>query len=231
MDTLGEGGEDDNIIIFKEEEEEEEEVDDDDDDDDDDTVVAAYADMDSEDLELRILTLTCVAAANCLSYLHSLNNGSVTTNGRRLGCPTIKRTRRSMHELFQELEPDTFRRMFRMKEDSFFLVLEKLDGKLNEALNKKKRTSGAPPNGEISNMARLSMALRWFAGGEKFDISKLHGVHVNEVYKSVWCVVDAVNSHGYFDITFPADDKNQSQMAAEFATKSTFDFENVVAAI
>ncbi|KAG7348755.1 DDE superfamily endonuclease [Nitzschia inconspicua] len=102
---------------------------------------------------------------------------------------------------------------------------------MNKVMNRKKRTSGATPNGDITNMARLSMALRWFAGGDKFDIAALHCVHVNEVYKSVWCVVDAVNAHRDFDITFPTDHNEQQKMAASFAAKSKCGFENVVAAV
>ncbi|KAG7368275.1 DDE superfamily endonuclease [Nitzschia inconspicua] len=199
-----------------------------DEDPDDKQLLAAYGDMDAEDLEITIPALAS-AASNCSVYLNSFLGTAAP--GRRLGSPTIKRRRRSMHELFQELGPSTFRRMYRMREESFFLLLDKLDATMNKVMNRKKRTSGATPNGDITNMARLSMALRWFAGGDKLDIAALHCVHVNEVYKSVWCVVDAVNAHRDFDITFPTDHNEQQKMAASFAAKSKCGFENVVAAV
>jgi len=56
-----------------------------------------------------------------------------------------------------------------------------------------KRKRGKTPNGDIDRSARLSMALRWFAGGDPLDIMQIHGVSFGEVYKSVWDVVDAKN--------------------------------------
>jgi len=41
---------------------------------------------------------------------------------------------------------------------------------------KKKRKMGSAPNGDIPKSAELSMALRWFAGGEPADIFQVHGV-------------------------------------------------------
>ncbi|KAG7344010.1 DDE superfamily endonuclease [Nitzschia inconspicua] len=63
------------------------------------------------------------------------------------------------------------------------------------------------------------MALRWFAWGDKFDIAALHGVHVNEVYSSVWRVVDAINGHKDF-----ADHEKQKEIAKEFRAKSKCGF-------
>ncbi|KAG7343885.1 DDE superfamily endonuclease [Nitzschia inconspicua] len=54
------------------------------------------------------------------------------------------------------------------------------------------------------------MALRWFAWGDKFDIAALHGVHVNEVYSSVWRVVE--------------DHEKQKEIAKEFRAKSKCGF-------
>ena len=49
---------------------------------------------------------------------------------------------------------------------------------------------------------RLSMALRWMAGGDKFNIAPNHGFRFNEVLDSVWVVVDAVNSGKELGIKF-----------------------------
>ena len=37
------------------------------------------------------------------------------------------------------------------------------------------------PNGDILKSSRLSMALRWMAGDDKYDIGPNHGVHPNKV--------------------------------------------------
>ena len=59
---------------------------------------------------------------------------------------------------------------------------------------RKKRKRGKTPNGDIGPSSRLSMALRWFAGGEPIDIMQTHGVGYDEVYNSVWEIVDAINA-------------------------------------
>ena len=62
----------------------------------------------------------------------------------------------------------------------------------SDELGKRKR--GKTINGDILNSHRLSMAIRWMAGGNKMDISPNHGVSMDETMKSVWEVVQAVNS-------------------------------------
>ena len=76
-----------------------------------------------------------------------------------------------------------------MSEISFWKLLTLL----KPHFEKRKRERGATPNGDVSPAARLSMALRWFAGGEPADIMTNHGVHHDEVCKSVWLIVDAVD--------------------------------------
>jgi hypothetical protein len=47
------------------------------------------------------------------------------------------------------------------------------------------------------------MALRYFAGGDPLDISDFHGVHDDEVLRSVWFVVDAIHASPELNIKFP----------------------------
>ena len=63
---------------------------------------------------------------------------------------------------------------------------------------------------------RLNIALRWMAGGDKFDIASNHGVHFNEVLESIWIVVDTVNSCKEFGIKFPDIHVQQEQNATDF---------------
>ena len=42
------------------------------------------------------------------------------TTGTRLGCMTLKRTRRKIEDIFDELGPATVRRMYRMTPDTFW---------------------------------------------------------------------------------------------------------------
>ena len=101
----------------------------------------------------------------------------------------INRTRQSVEIIFRDLGPIFTRRTYRMNESSFWKLL----GLLKIYDNLELKLFRMVPNGIISLSARLSMALRWFAGGCSYDISLNHGVHYQEVMKSVWIVVDLVN--------------------------------------
>ena len=129
---------------------------------------------------------------------------------------TIKRVRRSVSSIMYELGGYS-RRFFRMHDASFWLLHKLLKDKINGAATqsharscrsrkKRKRTA---PNGVIHSSARLSIALRYFAGGDHLDITLVHGVSHSEVLKSVWIVVDAVHQTPELDINFPIDHAEQ----------------------
>jgi hypothetical protein len=85
-------------------------------------------------------------------------------------------------------------RAYQMDEESFYKLhqkIEKYTVKLKSQNNKKKKDSAK--NEAISTVVRLSIAIRFFASGNPCDISVVHGISHKEVYRSVWCVVDAIN--------------------------------------
>jgi hypothetical protein len=59
------------------------------------------------------------------------------------------------------------------------------------------------PNGPITHTVRVSITLRYLAGGQPLDIALVHGVSHSEVFESLWKVVDAINQHPELAITFP----------------------------
>ena len=139
-------------------------------------------------------------------------------SGSRLGCPTIYRERVPVALIFSRLGERLMKRCYRMSEDLFW----KLHSLLKPYLNvKKKRLRGATINGDIPSEARLSMAIRWFAGGDPADIFQVHGGHYVEVYKSVWLVVDAINQCPELQIRFPTSHEKQREIAKGFQRKST----------
>ena len=78
-----------------------------------------------------------------------------------------------------------------------------------------RRSSGV----EVPAEARLAMALRYLAGGSFLDIQLVHGVSHPEVFRSVWRVVDAINSA--LKIDFPIDDMEElDTIETGFAAKS-----------
>jgi hypothetical protein len=65
-------------------------------------------------------------------------------------------------------------------------------GKKHKTFHCKKKKKGAI-NGIISLPLRLSAALRYFAGGDPYNIMVLHGMLHTEVYNSICIMVDAIN--------------------------------------
>ena len=102
----------------------------------------------------------------------------------------MQRERVPVVDIFNKLGPRFIRKCYRMTEVSFWKLHKILRPYIKT--NKKRSGGGATPNGDISSEARLSMALRWFAGGEASDIFQIHGVAYGEVYRSVWRIVDAI---------------------------------------
>lgn len=116
------------------------------------------------------------------------------------------RRRRSVYDLFDELGPTYTRRAYRMERNSFFelhrllfpflnfqLMRYRNGGSEEEEANIPLQRNGAR-NGRVPSTSRLSIAIRYFAGGSVYDIALTHGVSVMEVYKSIWMIVDAVNN-------------------------------------
>lgn len=125
-----------------------------------------------------------------------------------------------------------------MTETSFWFLLDilephmKISSETNDKESRKKHRNGAK-NGLIPAETRLSVALRFFAGGRPEDIMLVHGISFVEVYKSLWAVVDAVNSceNPTIAFTYPSDHKKQRQIASEFHSKSNADFDCCAGAI
>ena len=90
---------------------------------------------------------------------------------------------------------------------------------------------GSALNRVIRTSQRLSMGLCFFAGGSVYDIGGNHGVCVQDVYKSVHVVIDAINSCEQFDIVFPESEEEQQKVADGFMRKSRAGFKNCVGAI
>ena len=114
-----------------------------------------------------------------------------------------------------------------MKESTFW----KLNSILLPYLPKqRKRKRGKTPNGEINSSQKLSVAIRYFAGGAPHDLMSSHGIGYNDVYSSIWDIVDAINLCAKLRIKFPSHDE-QKRTANSFARKSAVGFDNCVGCI
>ena len=61
----------------------------------------------------------------------------------------------------------------------------------------------------IDTKNRLSIAIRFFAGADPYDIMLIHDVGLASVYYSVWGVVDAINTTDGLAYHFPNHDKEK----------------------
>ena len=87
----------------------------------------------------------------------------------------VPRKKRCVKNIFQELGPYHVRRSYRMSEGTFW--------KLNSILlpyipnlTTGKRKRGKTPNGDINLSQKLSMAIRFFAGGSPSDLMSSYGI-------------------------------------------------------
>ena len=142
--------------------------------------------------------------------------------------PQRKMRRKSFEEISGTLSNRFFRRIYRMHRQSFDKLYARLQPQLDAIFPPGKRGPHSPYY--ISPKCRLSMALRYFAGGCPYDIMQVHGVSYQSVFDSVWGVVDAINATTFFNYSFPTHTQ-QRAIAAGFKSMSGAGFFNVVGAI
>jgi hypothetical protein len=175
------------------------------------------------DNHVRVMLNIVILMAAGLWHTTSLGN-----HHRDQG-PTVRRKRRRVSSIMYELGSHV-NRFYRMSPKSFWklhrLLLPYMEGGQN-----KKRKRGKTPNGPIATTLRLSIALRYFAGGCPIDISLVHGVAHSEVFVSVWMVVDAVNRCPQLQIQFPTSYADQRKLAEDFKSRSDAGFWNCIGAI
>jgi DDE superfamily endonuclease len=152
---------------------------------------------------------------------------SVDTNNRT---HLIDRSRRDVSHLFYELGDNNARRSYRMT-PSVFKKLSKILQPHLEIEYDNALLCHRIPNGPISHSIRLSITLRYLAGGQPMDIALVHGVSHSEVFDSIWKVIDAINVEPNLAIHFPEDHEEQLQLADDFKKKSQAGFSNCMGAI
>ena len=159
----------------------------------------------------------------------SVSSALIATNlendihSSRGGYKILSRTRKTVQFIFDDLGPRIVKRAYRMSDKSFWKLLVLIKENYNPGIK-----LNNIQNGEIKLCARLSMPIRWFAGGDQYDISQNHGVSTNEVMKSVWIIVDLVNMCEQIKIKFPSTHADQEKVADGFKKKSWAEFDNCV---
>ena len=78
----------------------------------------------------------------------------------------------------------------------------------------------------------MSGAIRYFVGSSPLDIVSLHGIGLNDVYGSVWGIIDAINSGcPKLNFKFPTCHEKHKVIVAGFKQKSGVDFDNCAGCI
>ena len=193
-----------------------------------------YADQ-MEQAAADVATLVVSVAVVAVEVLVNLASGSRRTRthgGSAKGRSFRQRTRRSVDEIYHQLGPLYFRRAYRMKFETFQRLADDLRPYILKAAGHKE---GVPsrhvPNGRISPDVRLACAIRWFAGGSPYDMMTTYGISHTDTINSYWYVIDAINKHPQFNITYPADHDAQHAIAQGFSKVSKAGFKCCAGAI
>ena len=104
-----------------------------------------------------------------------------------------------------------------------------VQGDLRKIMKRKGQTFGV--NGIIPYSTRVAVTLRYFAGGDAYDISVLWGISHTEVFNSVDDVTDAINACDAFKLQYPEDHDTQRAIAQGFKNKSCPEFDCCAGAI
>ena len=121
-----------------------------------------------------------------------------------------------------------FSRAYRMSVDNFYRLHTILLPHLTDMFTCKTRATTS--SFYIPTEIRLSIALRFFAGGDPYDLSIIHNVCRESVYDSVWGVVDCINQCTTLSFSFPSLTEQQD-ICAGYKRRSWINLPNIIGAI
>lgn len=121
-----------------------------------------------------------------------------------------------------------FTRAYRMDKDNFYNLHNILEDNLKKTFHSMERDQSS--NYFIDTTIRLSIALRFFAGGDPLYLMLTHGVSKTSVYDSVWGVVDSINTCNKLAFHFPSV-QEQKQICNGYKDRSGAKLSNIIGAI
>ena len=169
--------------------------------------------------QIHVSLIAQVSAAISTTTAFFSSNDDLNLRGRVPGSTNIKREHQSMTDYINNMDERLFRCKYRMSKPSFFSLFDIIEDHL-PSTGEKRNKPGGVPNGVITKEARLSMAIRYFYGGDPLDIADIHGVSTDEVRNSIWDVVDAIHLYTELRITFPHTWEEQTEVMMGFKSKS-----------
>jgi hypothetical protein len=135
------------------------------------------------------------------------------------------------HRWSSNISEFEFRRYYRMERETFRLLCQVLAKQVEGDALQGRRGS---PHGVMSVELKVSMTLRWLAGGSYLDIYHFHGVSLASFWKAKQQVLDAINACEALDIIFPDldDEQELAKIALGFRHKSEmYVFDHCVGAL
>lgn len=152
-------------------------------------------------------------------WKHHIQNRKTCIVGNRRNSPTVRKRRRTVRSIHRELGAIIFRRSFRMSLLHFFNLYSKIRPELLIVLSKdnnqtnqtKKNHKIHPVSGCIPLTVRLACAIRFWAGGDPYDICVMFGVSYTEIFKSVNSCLHAIENTKDLQIKFPTAHQEQQK--------------------
>ena len=145
--------------------------------------------------------------------------------GTRLDTCTIPRERKTVMKIYRELGPTYFKRSYRMSYREFQKLYFTMKPYLTftRTMNTNEKKSN-PPNGYIHDSIALACALRFFAGGDPYDLQQVFGISHSSVFTCIDSVIESINLVPGFVIQYPSDHCQQRRIAEEFCEISHANF-------
>ena len=125
-----------------------------------------------------------------------------------------------MNEIYRNMGGKMFRRAFRMSFVNFkklYLLIKPALLKLVNGDNVEKDMKKIHPvNGVIPLPVRLGCSLRFWAGGDPYNLHLLFGISYTKIFKSINYCLNAINQTPSLDIKFPTNHDHQRVSANGF---------------
>ena len=132
-----------------------------------------------------------------------------------------------MRQLIRDYK-SVFTRAYRMDVENFYRLHRMIKDQLTQMFfNQRRDTSSGY---FIPTAIRLSIALRFFAGGSIIYLIITLNVFISSVYGSVWAVVDCVNYCNLLSFSFPSLE-DQHHICEGYKNRSFIKLQNIIGAI
>lgn len=175
--------------------------------------------------------LPVVAAALTTAVAHHRRRRRRRRRSNRRDTVARVRTRKTIEAIYREIGDSEFRRAYRMSYANFQQLCRLLDPHLNNLSTGDGPLRRGGANGKVSNSVRVAVALRYFAGGKRYDLNPLFGLSPASIYKSIEMVVEAINRCPEFEMKYPTTEDEQWEIARGFREKSDAQFDCCAGAI